>query len=185
VSRRRPSGAPVCIKGAAESLPFIDGQFDAALAVLTLHHWSNPETGLREMRRVAMRVVIFTIDPGPMDDFWLTRDYFPEFIEQDRERFPAMDWYGQVLGEVRIEEVPIPWDCTDGFLGAYWKRPEKYLDENARAGISSFQQADPLVVQRGIKALKADLDSGEWRRRNAGIAELTELELGYSLVITA
>jgi ubiquinone/menaquinone biosynthesis C-methylase UbiE len=38
--------------GSAESIPFEDDHFTAALSVSTYHHWAEAETGLRETKRV-------------------------------------------------------------------------------------------------------------------------------------
>ncbi len=108
-------------------MPFEDKQFDAAMAVLTVHHWRDLEKGLREMQRVAKgRIVILTFDPEA-HYFWLA-DYIPEIVELDQPIMPKMSEYGRILGDVKIEDVPVPYDCTDGFLGAYWRRPHAYLD---------------------------------------------------------
>jgi SAM-dependent methyltransferase len=63
--RQRPQGAAPAIQAVAAHLPFVDGAFEAALAVLTVHHWPDPVAGLRELRRVTRgRIVILTFDPG-------------------------------------------------------------------------------------------------------------------------
>src|SRR5580704_15783453 len=74
---QRPAGAAPCVAAVAESLPFDDQSFDAAMAFSTVHRWPDPIAGLREMRRVARRVVVFTHDTGDTEwlrRFWLTRD---------------------------------------------------------------------------------------------------------------
>jgi hypothetical protein len=80
--------------------------------------------------------------------------------------------------------VPIPHDCRDGFLHAYWCRPRAYLDPQVRAGISVFRLLEPDEVADAIERLGADLDSGEWERRNGALLELDELDLGYRIVVT-
>ena len=76
--RQRPSAAAPVVRAVAEHLPFADTSFDAALAVLTLHHWTDRAGGLAELARVARRrVVILTWDPSCRDLFWLTTEYFP------------------------------------------------------------------------------------------------------------
>src|SRR5687768_13100461 len=163
IQQRGPSAAPV-VQAFAESLPFENSAFDAAMAVLTLHHWSDLERGLREMRRVARkRVVILTWDPSA-DAFWLTRDYFPEILANDRAIFPSIDTLRSSLGEIDVHVIPVPHDCTDGFLGAYWRRPTAYLDPNIRFSISAF--AHLSEVDPNIERLRSDIELGLWSARN-------------------
>jgi SAM-dependent methyltransferase len=177
---QRPADAAPVIRAPAESLPFDDGAFDAAMAVLTIHHWSDVAAGLREMQRVARRVVIMTWDPAS-DPFWLTRDYFPEIIAFDRTIFASLDDLRSMLGDLEVITVPIPHDCIDGFLGAYWRRPEAYLDATVRAAISSFARVPD--VERRIERLRADLEAGRWAERNAELMAVEELDVGYRLVV--
>lgn len=179
---QRPPCAPPAVRGSAEHLPFSDGSFDAALAVLTVHHWSDRRAGLAEMRRVARdRVVILTWDPAH-PGFWLTRDYFPELVEYDRRIFPALADFEAVLGHIEVGVVPVPHDCVDGFLGAYWRRPEKYLEEGVRAGISTFTRVGDASPR--LDRLRDDLGSGRWALKNAGLLALEELDLGYRVVVS-
>lgn len=178
---QRPAAAAPAVRGSAESLPFSDGAFEAALAVLTVHHWSDTRAGLSELRRVAReRVVVFTWDPAH-PGFWLVRDYFPDLIEFDRRIFPTLADLGAALGHVEVSAVPVPHDCVDGFLGAYWRRPWEYLDEGVRRGISTFARVDDVAPRLG--RLRADLESGRWAVRNAELLDLAELDLGYRLVV--
>src|ERR1700761_8608122 len=127
---QRPAGAAPCVAAGAESLPFEDQSFDAAMAFATVHHWADPIAGLREMRRVAGRVVVFTHDTDDaawLDRFWLTRDYLPEVADLLVGR-PSLTELARAI-DARAEPVLIPWDCADGFFEAYWRRPEAYLDE--------------------------------------------------------
>ena len=179
IAQRGDGSAPV-IQASATALPFRDGCFDAALAVLSVHHWPDRQLGLSELRRVARRrIVVLTWDrasPG----FWLT-DYFPEILDIDRLIFPASGDFERTLGSVSVETVPIPHDCTDGFLGAYWRRPAAYLDERVRSAISTFSKLSG--VEPGLDRLSADLESGEWDRRYGEILTKTELDLGYRLIV--
>lgn len=178
---QRPAGAAPAVRASAESLPFSDAAFDAALAVLTVHHWSDRRAGLAEMRRVARdRVVILTWDPAHAG-FWLVRDYFPDLVESDRSIFPPLAEIEAALGQTEVSVVPVPHDCLDGFLGAYWRRPAEYLDEGARAGISTFSRIGDIAPR--LARLRADLESGRWAAKNAGLLDLEELDLGYRLVV--
>jgi SAM-dependent methyltransferase len=178
---QRPVGAAPAVRAGAERLPFADGAFDAAMAILSDHHWPDRAAGLRELRRVARRrAVVFQCDlDAQLRDFWLVRDYLTTF----RVTSMSIDELAGHLGAQRIEPVPIPHDCRDGFLSAYWRRPRAYLDPVVRNGISVFRLLPPEDVDTAVERLRADLDSGEWARRNAGILELGELDLGYRLVI--
>jgi SAM-dependent methyltransferase len=179
---QRPEGAAPVVRAFAEELPFEDRSFDAAMAVLTDHHWSDHARGLAEMRRVAKHVVLFTWDPVTVHDMWIVRDYLttvPELIPDDYRLAHTL----ARLGDARAEPVPVPHDCRDGFFHAYWRRPEAYLDPAVRAGISVFAQLDAKAVEEGLERLRRDLESGEWRRRNADLLELEEVDAGYRLIV--
>ena len=169
------------IRAVAEYLPFRDASFDVALGVLTVHHWRDPGAGLREMVRVAReRVVILTWDPEH-PGFWLTRDYFPEVLAFDRSAFPSIGDFETLLGDVRVEIVPVPADCYDGFLGAYWRRPAEYLDPGVRQSISTFSRLATVAV--GLARLRSDLQDGTWLKRNEAIVSCEEMDLGYRLIV--
>ena len=180
---QRPAGAAPCLIGSAEHLPFDDQSFDAAMAFATVHHWPDPIAGLREMRRVARRVVVFLFDTSDATQFWLTRDYLPEFAALRACRVLAS--LPELAGAIgaRMEPVPIPWDCADGFFEAYWRRPESYLDENVRRGISVWDAVGPVVEQRAVRSLRDDLASGRWAERNRDLIDLDAVELGARLLI--
>jgi SAM-dependent methyltransferase len=181
---QRPPGSAPAVDARAEALPFADDSFDAAMAVLSDHHWEDHARGLAELRRVARhRVVVFTWDPRSLADSWLVRDYLPEFARLVPPGY-SLDEMLAALGGGRIESVPIPHDCRDGFLHAYWRRPRAYLDPAVRAGISVCQLLEPDEVAQAIARLEADLDSGEWERRNGALLDLEELDLGYRIVVT-
>lgn len=180
--RQRAPGGPPCRQGRAEALPVESASADAAMAILSAHHWVDMEGGLREMARVARtRVVMLTWVPDS-PAFWLTRDYFPEILAHDRTIFPASHVLHAMLercvGPVRVSTVPIPHDCIDGMLCAYWRRPECYLDPDARRAISSFSRID---AEPGLARLRDDLSSGRWAARNADLLSMHELDLGYRL----
>jgi SAM-dependent methyltransferase len=189
---QRPPGAAPCIDARAEALPFADGQFDATMAVLSDHHWHDRLAGLRELRRVGRRAVVFQWDPAFADAFWLSRDYLaspagssPAF---GLTSFPdpqevSLAETEEALGVTRKVPVPIPHDCRDGFLMAYWRRPDAYLDATVRANISVFSLLPAAEVEAMVDSLRADLESGEWTRRNAELLELDELDFGYRVLV--
>jgi SAM-dependent methyltransferase len=181
---QRPPGAAPCVAATAQSLPFADQSFDAAMAFSTIHHWPDPVAGLREMRRVARRVVVFTYDgteSGWRQRFWLTRDYLPEVSDLFAGR-PSLAELAGAIG-ARIEPVLIPWDCADGFFEAYWRRPEAYLDPEVRGGVSVWAKVGPDSEQRVVRNLRDDLVSGRWAERNRDLVALDAAELGLRLLV--
>jgi SAM-dependent methyltransferase len=182
IRQRRPGSAPV-VQASATELPFRDDGFAAALAILTVHHWPDQARGLDEMARVARRrVVVVTWDPST-SGFWLTDDYFPEIVEIDRPLFPSIEDFRKALGRVEVHSLPIPHDCVDGFLGAYWRRPHAYLDAGVRSAISTFAKLHDMG--RGLDRLRRDLDDGSWARRYGDLLDQPEIDLGYRIVIAA
>jgi SAM-dependent methyltransferase len=178
---QRPPGAARCVAAVAEHLPFATDSFDAAMAIATVHHWQDPVAGLREMRRVARRVVVLAFDLDGLSRFWLTRDYLPELIEVLRSR-ASVAVQAEAIG-ARVEPVLIPWDCVDGFYEAFWRRPEAYLEEHVRRGISAWSALGPEIEMRAVRSLRADLDSGRWAERNADLLSLEAADLGLRLLI--
>ena len=182
MTAQRSTWPAAVVRASATSLPFRSRSFDAVMAVLTVHHWPDPMRGLRELRRVSCgRVVVLTWDPAA-PGFWLT-DYFPDILDIDRPSFPPIADFERALGPMRVQPVPVPDDCTDGFLGAHWRRPAAYLDPRVRAAISTFSRLSG--IERGVARLRADLDSGTWRRTNSHLLRKTEIDLGYRLIVSA
>jgi SAM-dependent methyltransferase len=182
---QRPPGAAPAIQALAEALPFDDASFDAAMAVLTLHHWDDWRAGCAELRRVAReRVVVFSWDPTYRRKLWLAAEYFDELVDTDVEQFPSLAEQAAAVGDATVEVVPVPWDCQDGFFSAFWRRPEAYLDPAVRAGISTMARREDELAE-GLARLRADLESGEWLRRHADLLELEELDLGYRLLVAS
>lgn len=176
---KRACGAAKAVQASADDLPFADGAFDAAMAVLTIHHWPDKSAGLRELRRVTRGpIVLLTFDPASRP--WLT-DYLPELAALDEANMPALSDYARWLGPVRIAPVPVPHDCSDGFLYAYWRRPAAYLDPVIRSGSSSFWALPNL--DEGLNRLEADLRSGAWQARHAELLDAETYDAGYRLVI--
>lgn len=182
--RQRADRAAPAVQAAAERLPLADAAVDAALAVLTLHHWADRAGGLRELRRVARRrVVVLTWDQATWEGFWLVDEYFPCIREIDRPRASAIAEISDALGGAAVLPLPIPHDCLDGFHGAFWRRPEAYLDPEVRAGISTYWVMPPAEREEGLRRLASDLESGAWRARHGDLLGRSELDLGYRLVV--
>jgi SAM-dependent methyltransferase len=179
---QRPVRAAPCISASAERLPFAGNSFDAAMAFATIHHWKDLNAGLREMRRVARRVVVFTCETTEESwrgRFWLTRDYLPE-VGGSRVGLATQV---AIALDVQVEPVPIPGDCIDGFFEAYWRRPEAYLDERIRRGIFLWSEVGVVAEQRAVASLRDDLASGLWFERNRNFLGLEAADLGLRLVI--
>lgn len=177
--RQRASNAAPVVQASATHLPFRDASVDASLAVLTIHHWPDLPRGLQELRRIARQtVVILTFDTSA-GWFWLA-DYFPEMSEIDRQSMPSLAEIQRHLGDITVFDVPVPHDCKDGFLGAYWRRPHAYLDVNIRSSISLFSKLKS--VETRLAALRADLDSGAWYERYQHLLDRSELDIGYRLI---
>lgn len=181
IAQRGPDAAPA-IQASAEQLPFVDNSFDAALAVNTVHHWSDLRGGLRELRRVARtRVVIFLRNPRSGIAFWLA-DYLPELEPADRiaSIVAAIE---EELGPLHTICVPLPRDCVDGLFTAYWARPELYLDPDVRRNISNFALAPAEAVAEGLARLEAELDSGTWDSRYGHFRALPAVDLGQRILV--
>jgi SAM-dependent methyltransferase len=178
---QRSSAAPVA-QAVSEALPFANGSFDAATAFITIHHWSDWRAGLREMQRVAGRVVVLGVDPDVLQSFWIT-DYF-SLWERDTVADPSTQDVVDALGGGDVITIPTPHDCIDGFLLAYWRRPEAYLDAGVRACISGFARSTDEDLAPGLTKLRADLDTGEWARKYSHLLELDAFDTGMRLVVS-
>lgn len=184
---QRPVGAAPAVRAVAERLPVRDDAADAVMAVLTVHHWSDLAAGVGEMRRVARRrIVVLTWDQEVFRErFWLVREYLPEAVAFDDERAVPVEELAGLLGGARVETVPVPHDCTDGFGAAFWRRPEAYLDPQVRAGISLCAQTGEDVIAPGLERLAQDLASGRWHTRHAELLGLGEIDVGYRLLVSS
>jgi SAM-dependent methyltransferase len=180
---QRPAGAAPAVRANASALPLPSGCADVALAVLTVHHWDDWASGLAELCRIAPRRVVVAIDFELHSHFWLLDEYLPEVGDRARRGQPAHEVIAAAIGADLVTPLPVPRDMSDGVLGAYWCRPEAYLDAGVRANASGLALADPAVVARGVAALRADLDSGTWHERHADLLALESVDLGYRLVV--
>lgn len=178
---QRPAGAAPVVQAVAEALPLRDGAVDAALAVLTVHHWRDWRAGVAELRRVADRVVVLTWDQQVTEDFWLF-EYVPELRALDAARAVDVGELAAALGGAEVTTWEVPHDCRDGFLAAHWRHPARYLDPVTRTGMSLFRQGDAGVVERGLARLRADLDDGTWQRHHGHLLQRDHLDAGYRIV---
>lgn len=180
--RQRPPRRSSAVRAIAESIPFRDRSFDAVLAVLTVHHWSDRAAGLAELCRVSRRRVILSFDPQVHNHLWLM-DYIPELAELESVRAPTIAELAERVNGTSVTAIPVPHDCMDGMTVAFWRRPAAYLDPEVRLGSSCLRQADPSAVERGLHHLEADLRSGAWQQRYGHLLALSELDCGLRLIV--
>jgi SAM-dependent methyltransferase len=183
IAQRPPDAAPA-VQAVAEALPLGDEAVDAAMAVLTVQHWDDIEQGVRELLRVARRrVVLVTMDVEVLAALWLIRDYLPETLADHAAAFPSMSRLLGLLPNARAVVIPVPRDCTDGFMAAFWGRPEAYLNPSIRSATSPWHQLAPATINRALDQLERDLASGEWDQRYGGLRGQKELDVGLRLVL--
>ncbi|HKT82291.1 MAG TPA: class I SAM-dependent methyltransferase [Solirubrobacterales bacterium] len=181
---QRPAGAAPVVQASAEALPFADDSFDAAMAVLTAHHWADLDAGLKEMQRVSReRIVIVTFDHFGLGDLWIPRDYFPEMLGLKRRAGATSGELAQRLPSAVVSPVPVPRDCTDLFFAALWARPEMLLDEEVLRPMWVWQSISEQARRSGRERLVADLESGAWDERYGHLREAEELDVGLRLVV--
>jgi SAM-dependent methyltransferase len=187
MAAQRPEWCVPAIRAGAGELPLRDRSVDAAMAILTVHHWDEAqERGVREMRRVARGpVVVLTYDAEVSGQMWLMAEYLPEVADLDRRIFPRVEtlagWLG---GDTHVEPIEIPDDTPDWTLGSFWAHPERVLDPVARAATSGFARMAPAVVERVANALRADLESAAWDRRHGHLRERRSFDAGLRLMIS-
>lgn len=183
-SQRASLGRHPAVVGRADALPFDDGAFDAAMALLTVHHWPDLGAGLAEVRRVTRGpVVVMSYDPDELDIFW-NAHYFREVVEVERSRYPSLGALREALGgEVEIRSIPVPLDCVDGFQEAFYGRPEAFLDPEVRRAQSAWGFVDQATQDRLVAGLAADLASGRWDELYGGHRTMPEFHGALRLVI--
>ncbi|MFD4639480.1 class I SAM-dependent methyltransferase [Lentzea sp. NPDC058436] len=181
--RQRPPGAGPAVRAVAEALPLRDNAVEAALAVLTVHHWTDWRAGLAELRRIAPLRVVLAYDTRRHTEFWFVREYVPEIAALELGR-PSAEDIAHELGADAVITLPVPWDFTDGVFPAHWRRPAAYLDPGVRHACSALAQTEPSAVERGVGRLRADLDSGRWHERHRDLLALDEWDAGFRLVVS-
>lgn len=186
MAAQRPPDSVPAIRASASALPLRDQSVDAAMAVVTVHHWDDDqERGVCELRRVARdAVVIVTFDPEISGQMWLMKEYLTEVAELDQRIFPTPDrlaaWLG---GRTVVRPIPIPRDTPDWMLGSFWAHPERVLDPDARGATSGFARMTPAIVERVVNSLEHDLASGAWDRHNGHLRELPSYDAGLRLLV--
>jgi hypothetical protein len=181
---QRPAGAAPAIAARAEALPFDDGAVDAAMACVTIHHWESAEAGLAELRRVSRGpVVVFTFELDDLPAWQL--EFLREGVAKERPRFPAIDDVAAALGgHTRVERIPTPGDCVDGFFEAFWRRPERLLDPAVRSAQSVWALLEPGVEQRIVERLTTALECGAWDAEHGHLREQDNFQGALRLVVS-
>ena len=182
-AKRLALGRTPAVNAKADDLPFDDKSFDAVMAVLTIHHWPDLKAGLLEIKRVSKkRITILTYDPEMLDVFWNVR-YFPQLVEIERRRYPKLNYIADCVDEeIKITNIKIPFDCSDGFQEAFYGRPEAFLQEEVRNAQSAWGFLDKNIEKQYIKKLSEDLASGEWDRLYGHHRTLPEFEGAFRLL---
>lgn len=181
IAQRASNTGRVIVAG-AEKIPLPDGAADAAMTILSIHHWQDAQAGIAEMQRIARnRIVILTYDPSELS--WWLRDYAPEIFTDDERRFPPVEDILKWLGGGSIEVVKVPANCTDLFLGALWARPELILDDEVRASTSGFARMDNEREQEAVSRLRTDLESGRWDDLHGNLRKMSSLDVGLRLIM--
>jgi SAM-dependent methyltransferase len=184
-AQRLANGKMPAINGTADSLPFDDDSFDAAMAMVTVHHWPDIERGLQELRRVACGpVVIMTFDGDALDNFW-NAQYFPELIEIERKRYPKIERITNALGgNCELIPIPVPFDCVDGFQEAFYGRPEAFLEKDVRMSQSAWGFLPKELEEKYVQALANDLASGTWDERFGEYRHMASFTCALRLIVT-
>lgn len=181
---QRPPGSAPAVRGVAEALPLADNCVDAAMAVLSVHHWTDVAAGIAELTRVARcRVVLLSWFPEVIADFWLLSEYLPEAAAVDAAQSVPVQTLTGLLPNPRVFPVPVPHDCIDGFGAAFWRRPEAYLQPEVRAGMSMLAKTGDSALESGLSRLAEDLRTGTWHRRHADLLTRESLDVGYCLIV--
>ena len=176
-------------EGFAEELPFEDDAFDGVMMTLCMHHFSDWHRALEEASRVVGSgpIVILTFDAELDSRFWLF-DYFPSFRTVDKEWFPKLEDIDdfaerELQSSLAIHRFALPPDLIDHFAAAGWGRPEIYLQESYRAGISSFAKAPEAEIRAGLEALESDLQSGRWDSKHGSLRSAASIDVGYVFLV--
>lgn len=181
--QQRPQGSAPVLQASAETLTLADKTVDAAMGVLTIHHWNDLERGIQQLVRVAReRIVIVTMDVPTLAELWIVKDYFPDFVGKHTDRFPSMEKLCGLLPNATAEVLPVPHDCTDCFTGAMWARPQDLLDPVIQAASSTWRDLSPEAMNSGLSRLQHDLENGTWTQRYGHLLQNDTLDVGLRIV---
>ena len=151
-----------------ENLGYADNQFDGAICSLAIHHFKDLDIALSEVARVLKsdsNLVIFTSTPEQMSHYWLAH-YFPDMMQKSCAQMPSLSAIETALAKNQFTPLSIkPFFITehlqDFFLYSGKQRPEIYLSEIVRNGISSFKNfCTHPEMHQGLRKLDGDIRSG-------------------------
>lgn len=187
MAQQRPASISPAILASAEDLPLADKSVDAAMGVLTIHHWQDPERGIREMQRVARdTIALITFEPEVSDRVWMFSQYVHQIIEPRAQEIPSVKQLTGWLGNsALVSTITIPHDCTDGLLLSYWRRPEALLDSEVRAATSLFAALEDATEVAIVARLAADLESGHWDQQHGHLRKLEDYDAGLRLIVAS
>jgi SAM-dependent methyltransferase len=182
-SQRSDKHVPA-LNGKAEALPFDDNAFDAVMAMVTVHHWLYMKKGLKELKRVSRKkVLVLSFDPEALDNFWMA-GYAPELIAVEKLRYPTIDFVIRALGgQAEVIDIPVPFDCTDGFQEAFFGRPEAFLDPQIRKSQSAWGFLEKGKEKEIVGRLKRSMESGEWDERYGHLRKQEEFTCALKLIV--
>jgi hypothetical protein len=154
------------------------------MACVTIHHWESAEAGLAELRRVSRGpVVVFTFELDGLPAW--QHEFLHEGLVLERPRFPAIEAIATALGgHTRVERIPTPGDCADGFFEAFWRRPEGLLDPAVRGAQSMWALLERDVEERIVKRLSAALRAGAWDAEHGHLRAQDSFDGALRLVIS-
>lgn len=150
-----------------ESLSYASAQFDAVYCSLAIHHFVDLGSSFQEIARVLKQAgtfTIFTALPTQMENYWLNH-YFPVMMRKACNQMPTFEEIRLALERasmavISTKKYEISPELQDLFLYSGKHRPELYLSETVRNGISSFHGMCPKPeLESGLAALEADIDS--------------------------
>jgi SAM-dependent methyltransferase len=184
-AQRLALGRPPAIHAFADSLPFDDVAFEASMAIATVHHWPDVTRGLMELRRVTSGpVIVMSFDPDAYNNYW-TSEYFPELLEAEKLRTPALQLIASGLGgNVQMHAVTVPFDCVDGFQEAYFGRPEAFLEQKVRKCQSAWSFLPDGLEDVLVNRLRKALESGDWDKKYSYYRSLREFESSICLIVS-
>jgi ubiquinone/menaquinone biosynthesis C-methylase UbiE len=176
------------IRADARALPIAAGAVDAAVGVNVLHHLGDQELVLRELRRVVRSgAVLQAVVRENLSTLWY-RHYFPEIDEVLVPIHPSLGATVTAMlraGFAHVHARRIFYSGSgDLTFEAARARPQLIFDEKFRAATSGFRRLGESAIARGLKRLRADMESGRFAQIAAPF-DRQHRDAGDCFVITA
>jgi ubiquinone/menaquinone biosynthesis C-methylase UbiE len=176
------------VSGSAEAIPLSDNSVDGGIIVLALHHFHSVPAAAKEICRICPKgpIVVFTFDPRQGEEPWF-KNYFPEAYQKDFSSFPPIKEVADRFAhdgqwKNKISKFSLPHDLSDKNMYAGWNRPEIYLDPQFRQNVSGLALASKSMVQKGVDALKNDLETGKWDREYGYLRNQRSFDVGFRFI---